>query len=125
VTAANTGDTIVFQALLDDVPPVRTPSGRRRTRPAKVHADKGYDSQANRGDLRRRGITVRIARRGDRLLGQAGTPSLAGRAVAVLVELLQAAAAAVGPRFGPVVRVRPVGLRGRVLQPALTDQGSE
>jgi transposase len=64
VTAANTGDTIVFQALLDDVPPIRTPAGRRRTRPAKVHADKGYDSHANRGYLRRRGITARIARRG-------------------------------------------------------------
>jgi IS5 family transposase len=64
VTAANTGDTIVFQALLDDVPPIRTPTGRRRTRPAKVHADKGYDSHANRGYLRRRGITARIARRG-------------------------------------------------------------
>jgi len=46
------------------VPPVRTPAGRRRTRPAKVHADKGYDSRANRAYLRRRGITVRIARRG-------------------------------------------------------------
>jgi IS5 family transposase len=64
VTAANTGDTIVFQALLDDVPPIRTPAGRRRTRPAKVHADKGYDSQSNRAYLRRRGIRPRIARRG-------------------------------------------------------------
>jgi transposase len=37
--------------------------GRRRTRPAAVHADKGYDSQANRAYLRRRGIRARIARR--------------------------------------------------------------
>jgi Transposase DDE domain len=43
VTAAN---TTMFQAVLDDVPPIRTPSGRRRTRPAAVHADKGYDSRA-------------------------------------------------------------------------------
>jgi hypothetical protein len=43
---------------------------------------------------------------------------LAGGAVAVVAELLQAAAAAVGPRFGAVVRVRPAGLRGRLLQPA-------
>jgi transposase len=63
VTAANTGDTTVFQALLDDVPPIRTPAGRRRRRPSKVHADKGYDSHANRAWLRR-GITARIARRG-------------------------------------------------------------
>ena len=49
VTAANAGDTTMFQAVVDDVPPIRTPSGRRRTRPGKVHADKGYDSAANRG----------------------------------------------------------------------------
>jgi IS5 family transposase len=64
VTAANAGDTTMFQAVVDDVPPIRTPSGRRRTRPGKVHADKGYDSQANRAWLRRRGIRPRIARRG-------------------------------------------------------------
>ena len=64
VTAANVHDSTVFQAVMDDVPPIRTPAGRRRTRPAKVHADKGYDSRANRTYLRRRGITARIARRG-------------------------------------------------------------
>jgi transposase len=64
VTAANLADTIMFVALLDDVPPIRTPSGRRRTRPGAVHADKGYDSTANRAWLRRRGIRPRIARRG-------------------------------------------------------------
>jgi transposase len=64
VTAANVADTTMFAAVLDDVPPVRTPSGRRRTRPAAVHADKGYDSAANRTWLRRRGIRSRIARRG-------------------------------------------------------------
>jgi IS5 family transposase len=64
VTAANVNDTIMFQAVLDDVPPIRAPSGRRRTRPGKVHADKAYDSGANRAYLRRRGIRPRIARRG-------------------------------------------------------------
>jgi transposase len=63
VTAANAGDTTMFQALLDDVPAVQVPSGRRRCRPGTVHADKGYDSAANRAYLRRRGITSRIARR--------------------------------------------------------------
>ena len=63
VTAANVNDTTVFQAVVDDIPPVRTPAGRRRTRPAAVHADKGYDSRANRAYLRRRGIKPRIARR--------------------------------------------------------------
>ena len=64
MTAANVADTTMFAAVLDDVPPVRTPSGRRRKRPCKVDADKGYDSHANRAYLRRRGITARIARRG-------------------------------------------------------------
>jgi IS5 family transposase len=64
VTAANVNDTTMFQALVEDIPPIRTPAGRRRTRPAAVHADKGYDSRANRTYLRRRGIKARIARRG-------------------------------------------------------------
>jgi hypothetical protein len=64
VTAANVSDTTIFAAALDDVPPVRTPSGRRRIRPGAVHADKGYASAANRAWLRRRGIRPRIARRG-------------------------------------------------------------
>jgi hypothetical protein len=53
---------------LDDVPPIRTPAGQRRTRPAKVHADKGYDSRANRAYLRgvgssRGSLGVRSSRR--------------------------------------------------------------
>jgi hypothetical protein len=63
-TAANVNDTTLFQPLLDDVPSVQGPSGRRRCRPAKVHGDKGYDSAANRAYLRRRRIKSRIARRG-------------------------------------------------------------
>ena len=64
VTAANINDTTLFEAVVDDVPAVRTPSGRRRTRPVKLHADKGYDSHANLAYLRRRGSRPRIARRG-------------------------------------------------------------
>jgi IS5 family transposase len=64
VTAANGGDTTMFQPVLQDIPPIRTPARRRRTRPEAVHADKGYDSAANRAWLRQRGIRPRIARRG-------------------------------------------------------------
>jgi hypothetical protein len=63
VTATNVNDTTMFQAVMADLPPVRTPAGWR-TRPGAVHADKGYDSHANRAYLRRRGIRPRIARRG-------------------------------------------------------------
>jgi transposase len=64
LTAANIPDVTMLPAVVDDVPAVRTPSGRRRTRPEKLDADKGYDSATNRAYLRRRGITARIARRG-------------------------------------------------------------
>ena len=64
VTAANIPDVTMLPAVVDDVPAVRTPSGRRHTRLEKLDADKGYDSATNRAYLRRRGITARIARRG-------------------------------------------------------------
>jgi transposase len=64
VTAANTNDSVVFEALLDDIPAVRTPAGQRRCRPEKVHADKAYDHPHCRSYLARRGIKARIARRG-------------------------------------------------------------
>jgi transposase len=59
VTAANVPDVTMLEAMVDDIPPVRTPSGRRRHRPGKLDADKGYDSASNRAWLRRRGITAR------------------------------------------------------------------
>jgi transposase len=64
VTAANIPDVTMLEGVVDDIPPIRTPSGRRRARPGKLDADKGYDSAANRAYLRRRRITARIARRG-------------------------------------------------------------
>ena len=64
MTAANVNDSTMFEALMDDVPAVRTPSGRRRCRPGAVHADKGYDAWHCRAYLRRRWINARIARRG-------------------------------------------------------------
>jgi IS5 family transposase len=72
VTAANVNDTAMFQAIVEDIPAVRTSTGRRRSRPAKVYADKGYDSRANRTYLRRRGIRPRIARRGIESSGRLG-----------------------------------------------------
>jgi transposase len=54
----------VFEALLEDIPLVRTPAGRRRCRPERVHADKAYDHRRCRRYLSERGIKVRIARCG-------------------------------------------------------------
>jgi IS5 family transposase len=49
--------------VLDAVPPIRQCAGRPRKRPAKLHADKGYDFARCRRACRRRGIAPRIARR--------------------------------------------------------------
>jgi DDE family transposase len=46
VSAANANDSTVFEAVLDDIPPIRMPTGRRRRRPGKVHADKGVRHEA-------------------------------------------------------------------------------
>jgi transposase len=62
--AANRNEMKQLEAIVDAIDPIRTPSGGRRKRPDKLHADKGYDSAANREALRDRGITPRIARRG-------------------------------------------------------------
>jgi transposase len=63
LSAANANDSTMFEALLDDIPPIRMPSGRRRRRPGKVHGDKAYDHRRCRRYLRRRGIRPRLARR--------------------------------------------------------------
>jgi IS5 family transposase len=63
LSAANANDSTMFEAVLDDIPAIRMPTGRRRRRPTKVHADKAYDHRRCRRYLRRRGIRPRIARR--------------------------------------------------------------
>jgi len=55
---------MVLEDLLDAIPPIKTPAGRRRKRPDKGHGDKGYDYPRCRSALSQRHITVRIARKG-------------------------------------------------------------
>ena len=64
LTGANRHESVVFEQLLDAIPPIKRPSGQRRRRPAKLHADKAYDIPRCRAALRRRHIRVRIARKG-------------------------------------------------------------
>ena len=64
LTGANRHDSMVFEELIDAVPAIRQPSGQRRKRPAKLHADKAYDIPRCRAFLRRRRIGDRIARKG-------------------------------------------------------------
>ncbi|GAA4887021.1 IS5 family transposase [Pseudonocardia benzenivorans] len=67
VTGANAHDSRMLAPLLDTNPGVRERAGRPgrpRRRPDKLHADKGYDYPRCRRYLTKRGIGVRIARRG-------------------------------------------------------------
>lgn len=64
LTGANRHDSTGFEELLDAVPAIKQPNGRRRKRPAKLHADKAYDIPRCRRALSRRHIKVRIARKG-------------------------------------------------------------
>jgi transposase len=64
LTGANRHESVVFEQLLDAIPPIKQANGRRRKRPAKLHADKGYDYRHCRQALTRRHIKVRIARKG-------------------------------------------------------------
>jgi transposase len=64
LTGANRHESVVFEELIDAIPPIKGPSGHRRKRPDKVHADKAYDIPRCRQALTRRHIKVRIARKG-------------------------------------------------------------
>ena len=56
LTGANRHDATAFEALIDAIPPIKHPSGQRKQRPAKLHADKAYDIPRCRAFLRRRRI---------------------------------------------------------------------
>ena len=64
LSAANVHDSRMMLDTVDAIEPIKRPVGRPRKRPAKLHADKAYDSKPLREELRRRSITPRIARRG-------------------------------------------------------------
>lgn len=64
LTGANRHESVVFDALLDAIPLIKQANGRRRKRPLKLHADKGYDYPRCRKALSRRHIKIRIARKG-------------------------------------------------------------
>ena len=61
LTGANRHDAVVFADVLDAVPPITTPSGQRRKRPAKLHADKAYAIPRCRQALTPGRITICMA----------------------------------------------------------------
>ena len=67
ITAGQRGDSPQFQAVLEGIAIARTGSGRARTRPSRVLADKAYGSRANRSYLRQRAIACTIPEQADRI----------------------------------------------------------
>ena len=63
VTGGNRNDVTQLVPLPERIPPVRGKVGRPRRRPQRVTADRGYDHDKYRRELRRRGIAPEIARR--------------------------------------------------------------
>ncbi|GGV22731.1 DDE transposase [Streptomyces spectabilis] len=63
-TAGNVNDVTQTLALVDGIPPVAGRSGRPRRRPEALLGDKGYDSNPNREELRKRRILPVISRKG-------------------------------------------------------------
>ena len=63
VTGGNRNDVAQLVPLVERVPPVRGKVGRPRRRPDRVTADRGYDHDKYRRELRARGIKPEIARR--------------------------------------------------------------
>jgi transposase len=65
VTGGNRNDVTQLIPLLEAVPPNRGTRGRPRRRPDRVYADRGYDHDKYRRQVRDLGITPVIARRGN------------------------------------------------------------
>ncbi|MFC4472429.1 IS5 family transposase [Streptomyces xiangluensis] len=67
VTAGQAGDAPAFEAVMARIRVPRSGSGRPRTRPEAVLADRAYSSRAIRGHLRRRGIQAVIPQPADQI----------------------------------------------------------
>lgn len=64
ISGANMHDSLGLKPLVRGIPLIRSRRGPRRRRPAKLHADKGYDYDHLRKWLHQRAIRHRIARKG-------------------------------------------------------------
>ena len=63
LTAANAHDVTQLLPLIDAIPAVKGKPGRPRRRPQRAQADRAYDSEPHRRELRRRGIEAVLAKR--------------------------------------------------------------
>jgi transposase len=79
VTAGHRGDSPQFVSVIDGIRVPRSGTGRPRTRPDRVLADKAYTSRANRRYLRRRGIRATIPSKADQDANRRRLGSKSGR----------------------------------------------
>ncbi|WP_406385087.1 IS5 family transposase [Streptomyces sp. NBC_01618] len=79
ITAGQRGDSPQFEPVLKKVHVARLGSGRPRTRPDRVRADKAYASRKNRAYLRRRGIRCTILDKADQTRNRKKLGSRGGR----------------------------------------------
>ena len=63
LTGANRHDVTQLLPLVDAIPPIAGKVGRPRSKPDCVQADRGYDSEPHRQELRRKGIEPVLAKR--------------------------------------------------------------
>jgi hypothetical protein len=64
LTGGQRNDVTQLMTLVQAIPPVRGRRGRPRQRPDRIYADRGYDHDKYRKQVRTKGITPVIARRG-------------------------------------------------------------
>ncbi|PWW65852.1 transposase [Actinokineospora spheciospongiae] len=79
LTAGHRGESPQFTAVIEGIRGSRLDSGRLRTRPDRVLADKAYSSRANRAYLRRRRIKATIAQPRDQAAHRKNKGSSGGR----------------------------------------------
>ncbi|MDV9169367.1 IS5 family transposase [Streptomyces sp. W16] len=79
ITAGQRGDSPQFEVVLGRIRVPRLGSGRPRTRPRRVRADKAYASRKNRAYLRRRGIRCTIPDKADQARNRRKGGSRGGR----------------------------------------------
>jgi hypothetical protein len=79
ITAGQRGGSPQFEVVLGRIRVPRLGSGRPRTRPRRVRADKAYASRKNRSYLRRRGIECTIPDKADQARNRRKLGSRGGR----------------------------------------------
>lgn len=79
LTGGQRGDSPQFVPVLEAIGVPRIGSGRARSRPQRVLADRAYASAANRAYLRRRGIKATIPNKIDQIAARRSKASKGGR----------------------------------------------